>query len=113
MDINSNLQIDIQEILAFAIELSLETGELLRDGFQSSKEIDYKSSAIDPVTQFDKAAEALIVERVVSHYPSHSIVAEEGSNRDGNGRLQWYIDPIDGTSNFVRGISDMQVRIPG
>lgn len=111
MDIDSDLQIDIQEILAFAIELSLETGELLRDGFQSSKEIDYKSSAIDPVTQFDKAAEALIVERVISHYPSHSIVAEEGNNRDGNGRLQWYIDPIDGTVNFAHGLPHFSISL--
>jgi len=111
-----DLRIDLQEILGFTIELSQEVGELLRDGFQQSgfhesMKIDYKSSAIDPVTQFDKAAEALIVERITTQYPSHGIVAEEGNNRDGNGRLQWYIDPIDGTVNFAHGFPHFSVSL--
>ena len=107
---------NLQEILTFTIELSQDVGDLLRDGFRESgfngsMEIDYKSSAIDPVTQFDKAAEALIVERIIARYPSHAIVAEEGNNRDGNGRLQWYIDPIDGTVNFSHGIPHFCVSL--
>ena len=107
---------NLQEILRFTIELSQEVGELLRDGFQQVKEVEYKSSAIDPVTQFDKAAEALIVERIIAAYPSHAIVAEEGNNREGsgnfpNGRLQWYIDPIDGTVNFAHGLPHFCVSL--
>ncbi len=106
-----NLQINLQEILTFTIELSQEVGQLLRDGFKQSKTIDYKSSAIDPVTQFDKAAEALIVDRITQKYPSHAIVAEEGNNREGDGRFQWYIDPIDGTVNFAHGLPHFSVSL--
>ncbi len=107
---------DLQDLLTFTIDLSLEVGQLLRDGFRQSKEIEYKSSAIDPVTQFDKAAEALIVGRIIERYPSHAIVAEEGNNRQGsdaspNGRLRWFVDPIDGTVNFAHGFPHFSVSL--
>ncbi len=62
---------------------------------------DTKSSAVDPVTEFDRATEELVVDRLLAERPDDSIVGEEGSNRTGSSELTWHIDPIDGTVNFV------------
>ena len=60
-----------------------------------------KSSAVDPVTEFDEATEALVVERLRRERPDDSIVGEEGANHRGSSEFEWHIDPIDGTVNFV------------
>ncbi|MFK7918294.1 MAG: inositol monophosphatase [Ilumatobacter sp.] len=62
---------------------------------------DTKSSDVDPVTEFDRATEALVVERLRSERPDDSIVGEEGANHRGSSEFEWHIDPIDGTVNFV------------
>ena len=60
-----------------------------------------KSSAVDPVTEFDQATEAMVVERLRRERPDDSIVGEEGANHRGTSGYEWHIDPIDGTVNFV------------
>lgn len=60
-----------------------------------------KSSAVDPVTEFDEATEALVLERLRHERPDDSIVGEEGANHRGSSGYEWHIDPIDGTVNFV------------
>jgi len=60
-----------------------------------------KSSSVDPVTEFDRATEALVFERLRDEQPDDSVVGEEGSNHRGSSDLEWHIDPIDGTVNFV------------
>jgi myo-inositol-1(or 4)-monophosphatase len=60
-----------------------------------------KSSAVDPVTEFDRATEAMVVERLRRERPDDSIVGEEGANHRGSSGYEWHIDPIDGTVNFV------------
>ncbi|HSL73034.1 MAG TPA: inositol monophosphatase family protein [Ilumatobacteraceae bacterium] len=62
---------------------------------------DTKSSPTDPVTEFDRAAEHLIVEELRRHRPDDAIVGEEGAEDPGTSGLAWHIDPIDGTANFV------------
>lgn len=62
---------------------------------------DTKSSAVDPVTEFDRATEALVVERIRQARPDDSIVGEEGANHRGTSGYEWHVDPIDGTVNFV------------
>jgi len=60
-----------------------------------------KSSAVDPVTEFDRATEAMVVDRLRRERPDDSIVGEEGANHRGTSDYEWHIDPIDGTVNFV------------
>lgn len=60
-----------------------------------------KSTPTDPVTEFDRAAEALIVDSLRRLRPHDSIVGEEGANHVGTSGLEWHVDPIDGTANFV------------
>jgi histidinol-phosphatase len=56
------------------------------------------------VTQADKAIEAMIRERIAASYPDHGLVGEEYGVSAGGARIRWYIDPIDGTHNFIRGV---------
>ncbi len=92
----------IQEICEQIIR---EAGELLREGFRSDIRIETKSNANDWVTQYDKQCELLLVERLTAAFPTHGIVGEEGSNLRPESDLQWYIDPIDGTTNFAHGLA--------
>lgn len=62
---------------------------------------DTKSSPTDPVTEFDRAAEALIVTEIRRQRPDDAIIGEEGADQAGTSGLAWHIDPIDGTVNFV------------
>jgi myo-inositol-1(or 4)-monophosphatase len=64
----------------------------------------------DPVTHVDRAAEAAIVDLIGAHRPDDTIIAEEGSGASGGSR-RWFIDPLDGTVNFVHGIPQVSVSI--
>lgn len=79
-------------------------GDQLRAAFRSPMDKDFKRDAHDIVTLHDKAAEETIVKVLLSDCPDSVIVGEEGGTR-GTGRVEWHIDPIDGTSNFARGIA--------
>lgn len=78
-----------------------EAGRLLLVGHRRGGEVQ-KKGEIDLVTEFDLASESLITERMRVAFPSHGLVAEEGGGdaRDG---LVWYVDPLDGTTNFAHG----------
>ena len=60
-----------------------------------------KSSRTDVVTEYDRAAEAHIVGELRRLRPDDAIIGEEGTDDDGTSGLAWYLDPIDGTTNFV------------
>ena len=64
-----------------------------------------KSSTTDPVTEYDTAAEAHLVARLTAQRPTDAIVGEEGASRPGRSGLEWHLDPIDGTVNFLYGLS--------
>jgi myo-inositol-1(or 4)-monophosphatase len=97
--------------LDVAVDIALEAGALLRDSLAEEKEISFKRSAIDLVTQFDKAAEELIIGRLLTAFPDHTLVGEEGGTRGANSKYQWHIDPIDGTINFAHGLPVFGVSI--
>ena len=62
----------------------------------------------DLVTEADRSSERLIVERLREHFPSHAIVAEEGGGQAGSSEYRWYVDPLDGTTNFAHGFPGFQ-----
>lgn len=94
---------NLEHILETAEATARAAGALLMDGFGQEKEIHTKSSAIDFVTQYDLAAEALIRERLRAAFPDHSFVGEEGADEFGSQPYTWQIDPLDGTNNFSHG----------
>jgi myo-inositol-1(or 4)-monophosphatase len=65
----------------------------------------------DLVTETDRASEQLIVERLRSHFPSHGIVAEEGGGHESASEYRWYVDPLDGTTNFAHGFPVFNVTL--
>ena len=62
-----------------------------------------RKGEFDLVTEADRSSERLIVERLGRHFPTHAVVAEEGGGRDGASGYRWYVDPLDGTTNFAHG----------
>lgn len=95
---------DRQYACDIATNIAHEAGRLLRQGASQQKAISRKSSAIDLVTQYDQAAEALISDQLRHLFPDHHLVAEEGSrNHQATSAYTWYVDPLDGTNNFAHG----------
>src|SRR5689334_13924688 len=82
-------------------DLAREAGALLMSFF-GKVSIEYKGDA-DLVTKADRASEKLIVERIRKQWPEHDLVGEEGSRRETGSDFRWYIDPLDGTTNFAHG----------
>jgi myo-inositol-1(or 4)-monophosphatase len=91
-------------MLNFAIQTARDAGQLLLEKFGRKINISLKGD-INLVTEADLASESLIIERIRSYYPKHSILAEESGNAvtDGNSTWKWIIDPLDGTTNFAHG----------
>ncbi len=82
--------------------IAREAGGLLREYFARGVETEYKGDA-DLVTAADRASEKLIVERLRADFPEHGIIGEEGTRADLDKEYRWYVDPLDGTTNFAHG----------
>jgi fructose-1,6-bisphosphatase/inositol monophosphatase family enzyme/phosphoglycolate phosphatase-like HAD superfamily hydrolase len=95
---------------ATARRAALDVGPLLVNGFRQDMNIDLKADFHDVVTKFDRAAEARIREIIEYDFPGSTVIGEEDGPR-GDGSPTWYVDPIDGTSNFARGIAFWCVSI--
>ena len=98
------------EILDLALQVAKEAGAFLRmrpDGFN----IETKSTAIDIATQMDRDAEAMIVSKILADRGDDGIIGEEGATRKSNSGLTWVIDPLDGTVNYLYGLSGWCVSI--
>lgn len=87
-----------------AIDAARSVGPQLLAAFRSTMRKEFKRDVHDIVTVHDRAAERIIVSAIRQAEPDSAIVGEEGG-ASGEGRITWYIDPIDGTSNFARGIA--------
>ena len=82
--------------------IAREAGALLMHYFQQHLKIEYKGDA-DLVTAADRAAEVLIRERIREQWPTHDILGEEQGLSDQGSEYRWYVDPLDGTTNFAHG----------
>ncbi|MBZ5561052.1 MAG: inositol monophosphatase [Acidobacteriia bacterium] len=92
----------MESYLDIAVEIAHEAGALLLQFSQQPLEISYKRRS-DLVTEADRRSEALIVERLRARFPKHGIVAEEGGGQQTDSEYCWYVDPLDGTTNFAHG----------
>jgi myo-inositol-1(or 4)-monophosphatase len=91
----------IDDCLAVAESLAREAGDMAMTGRRRGlSAVDTKSTLTDMVTEYDRASERLIVEGLRARRPHDSIVGEEGASHEGDSGLTWFIDPIDGTTNF-------------
>lgn len=105
----------MQPMLNIALRAARSAGELI---VRSTERLDVISvnekEAKDYVSEIDRAAEQVIVNALRKAYPNHGILAEEGGALEGSGDgadYQWIIDPLDGTTNFVRGVPHYAVSI--
>ncbi len=87
-----------------ASQIAREAGALLLTFFRRGVKTEYKGQGgVDLVTEADRSSEKLIVERLGAAFPDHGIVGEEGARTGGAGNYRWYVDPLDGTTNFAHG----------
>ncbi len=94
----------IQEHLDFAVETAYQAGRLTLGYFRTGISPEYKGDD-SPVTIADRKAEELIRSRIERRYPSHAIIGEEfGEKHVNDASHRWFVDPIDGTKSFVRGV---------
>ena len=84
------------------ISVARSAGKILREEFTHINKFDAKG-ARDIVTHMDYESEALIMKELQAAYPDYSIKTEESPNVDRGSGYCWYIDPIDGTNNFITG----------
>jgi len=90
------------DFLNTALEIAREAGALLAELSTQPLDINYKRRA-DLVTVADRRSEALIVVRLRERFPDHAIVAEEGGRHESSSAYCWYVDPLDGTTNYAHG----------
>jgi histidinol-phosphatase len=94
----------LNDYLAFITETAYRAGRLTLGYYQTGVRPDYKADD-SPVTVADRLAEEYIRRQIEGHYPTHAIVGEEyGVKETAGAAFRWFIDPIDGTKSFTRGV---------
>jgi myo-inositol-1(or 4)-monophosphatase len=101
--------VPFQSLLDFALGLAKASGDLVLPYYRKPLDIEDKNIAkgiaeFDPVTQADRAVEAMIRSKVEAHFPAHGIHGEEFGLSRPDADYQWIIDPIDGTRAFMMGL---------
>ena len=97
-------------MLEKAKRIAMEAGNILVDKLNSDFTITQKGS-IDLVTDADLASEKYIVEALQKVFPEHGIYAEEGRRASSEGDLIWFVDPLDGTTNFAHRVPYFSVSL--
>lgn len=98
--------------------IARQAGALLRGFYEKGVATEYKGD-VDLVTEADRASEALIREKLQAAFPSHGVYGEEGTRDQMESEFRWYVDPLDGTTNFAHGfpafcvILGLERRAPG
>ncbi|MCO6524206.1 MAG: inositol-1-monophosphatase [Candidatus Schmidhempelia sp.] len=100
-------------MLNIAVRAARKAGNLIIRSHENPDSIQINTkSANDFATNIDRAAEALIIETIKRAYPDHTIIGEESGLEKGNdSETQWIIDPIDGTTNFIKGFPHFSISI--
>ncbi len=93
-----------------ASAIAEEAGARLREFLAAGVETEYKGD-VDLVTVADRTAEKLIRERLSEAFPGHGIYGEEGTRERLDGEFRWYVDPLDGTTNFAHGLPQFCVSL--
>lgn len=103
------------ELLALAEEVAREAGDLLvagRDGLRGDvTDVATKTSPTDAVTAMDRAAEELIVSRLLAARPDDGVLGEEGTDHPARSGVRWVVDPLDGTVNYLYRLPAWSVSV--
>ena len=98
-------------ILDIALEISDQAAELVRLSSQKIKSFKSKGEVSNLVTQTDIEVDKLIAGKIKESFPEHNVVSEELGSKNLRSEYTWYIDPIDGTNNFVHNYPSFAVSI--
>lgn len=101
------MSLELENIL---IRAAREGGIDLRKRFEQPRSVE-KKGAIDIVTDADRAAEEIILNRLLADLPDAAVVAEESGESGGTGKLRLYVDPLDGTTNYAGNLPHFAVSI--
>jgi myo-inositol-1(or 4)-monophosphatase len=93
-----------------ASAIAREAGAVLRKFFSEGVATEYKGD-VDLVTVADRTSEKLIRDRLAAAFPEHGIYGEEGTRDRLEGEFRWYVDPLDGTTNFTHGFPQFCVSL--
>ncbi len=91
-------------------QIALDAGKIVKEGYHAHKKITHKG-VVDLVTQYDVKTENYILEELKKYFPDHTLVGEESHHGTYYYDKAIYIDPIDGTTNFIHGISYLAVSL--
>jgi myo-inositol-1(or 4)-monophosphatase len=100
------MQPDVTQITCWA----RGAGQILREGYGKRHVIDHKGR-VDLVTEVDRLSEAYLIEQIRARFPTHTIFSEESGNLQGAGGDCWYIDPLDGTTNYAHHLPIFSVSL--
>lgn len=99
-------------MLYVAVRAARRAGDMIARSFDERDTLQVREKQDrDYVTEVDQRAESAIIREIQRHYPDHGIVAEESARANPNASVQWYIDPLDGTTNFIHGYPHFAVSI--
>ena len=103
---------DIHHPIHTLKRIAKDAGKIVREGFYASKQITHKGT-VDLVTQYDVASEEFILKQLQMHFREYTLVGEESNQGDFGADFEKaiYIDPIDGTTNFIHSIPHVAVSI--
>jgi myo-inositol-1(or 4)-monophosphatase len=93
-----------------ASAIAEEAGARLREFFASGVETEYKGD-VDIVTVADRTVEKLVRGRLAEAFPGHGVYGEEGTRERMEGEFRWYVDPLDGTTNFAHGFPQFCISL--
>jgi myo-inositol-1(or 4)-monophosphatase len=100
------------ELADLALDVAREAAALVRERRRGDVTVAAtKSSAVDIVTEADRASEALIRDRLLAARPDDGVLGEEGDDVPSRSGVRWVVDPIDGTVNFLYGLPQYAVSI--
>lgn len=98
------------ELESVARRAAERAGAILKERWLRHGPIEVKSTAIDLVTEVDRACEAAILDVLCRAFPDHAVLAEESGAR-GSHEFLWLVDPLDGTTNFAHGYPQVSISI--
>ncbi len=103
---------DPVELRLLAETAARDAGALLLAGLDEVRtDVQTKTTGTDMVSEMDRAAEALIVDRLLGARPDDGMMGEEGTDLAGTSGVRWIVDPLDGTTNYLYGLAGFGVSI--
>ncbi len=100
------MSVTVIDFAAFIDRLATASGETILPFFRTSLSVENKNQGrdLDPVTEADRAAEAVMRRLIKANFPQHGIVGEEFGSENADAEYVWVLDPIDGTKSFISGM---------